>query len=177
MRKKIFFGLVLLIFLLCVFIFTFFGDKHEKSKVEFVGENDVVLKVDNALPLSDELGIKKTSGDSGVVNFSLKSSHMNKKSSKYEIYVKQINSSNSINSNYIKLYLSEDRTNRPLTGSLVYSDLKVSSADTKSRRLYVGTIKKNEIINFNLKMWLSDNYTVSNESRFFEIVLGVDVID
>ena len=176
MKRILFF--VIIIFVFGIGTYYFFNNNYEKkAHIKFVGSDKVTLKIDNSSPISDELGIKKDGVDDGYQDFSIKSFDMNKKSSKYEIYVKQINSINSINGDYIKLYLSEKNTNRPLTKVLVFGKLNLSTMDMDSRKLYVGTIKKGETINLNLKMWLSDNYTISNEKRNFEIILGVRIVE
>ena len=101
MKNKIFFGLVLIV-LIVMFSFFFFSDKTNDAKVVILDKDNIILKIDNSSPLSDELGVNKTKGDIGYVDFSIKALNMSRNSSKYEIYVKQINSSTSINGNYNK---------------------------------------------------------------------------
>ena len=176
MKKVLFFVILVFVLGLVGFFFLNISHKPVKSKIELVSKYKN-LKIDNSLPISDEIAINKTNDEDGYLDFSIKSLSMNGNGSKYEVYVKQINSVNSINGNYIKLYLSEKNTNRPLTKYEVFNSLPLSSFDMESRKLYRGTIKKGETINLNLRMWLSDNYTISNEKRNFEIVLGVRTID
>jgi len=167
--KKIIFS-VILIFIIGCFVFLSLSNQSSEAVVSFIDKKDIILKIDNSSPISDELAIEKNGGE----KFSIKSFYG---STKYEIYVKQINSLNSISADYIKLYLCEGSSNRPITDVLVFNDLKVSNSNMDSRRLYVGNIRKNEVIKFNLKMWLSDNYTISNEKRNFEVVVGVRAIN
>ncbi|MBE6157723.1 MAG: hypothetical protein E7160_02900 [Firmicutes bacterium] len=167
--KKIIFS-VILIFIMGFVVFLFISNQSGDAVVNFVDKKDITIKIDNSSPISDEIAIEKNDGE----KFSIKSFYG---STKYEIYVKQINSLNSINADYIKLYLCEGSSNRPLTDVLIFNDLKVSNSNMDSRSLYVGNIRKNEVIKLNLKMWLSDNYTISNEKRNFEVVVGVRAIN
>ena len=170
---KKFFAFLLIILLLISGVYYFFNNKHREGTVKFVDQNKVYLKIDNTMPLNDKSAIKK----SAYVDFSIKSFDIVGNSIKYELYAKSINGVNSINSDYIKLNLFEQTTNRPLMKEpIVFSDLKILDDNVNSKQLYSGSIKKNETIKFRVRMWLADNYTVNNEKKNFEIALGVRAI-
>ena len=175
-KRNILYFIIFILLVLACFCFILKNNNRNKiAKVEILNNDNISLKIDNSTPISDDLGIKLKDGN---LEFSIKSSDMNVNSTKYEIFIKQINSVNSINADYIKLYLNEKDSDRPFTKKPeIFTNLNISNSDVNSRNLYIGTIKKNEKIKFRLRMWLTDNYTANNEKKNFEIILGVKVID
>ncbi len=190
-RSKLFIFLVSLIvvfisaILFCLSIY--FSNNDKSATVVFsYSSNDLKLRIDNSSPITDELGKSIDIGDNHLKNASLKfsvsASMTGYEKIDYEIYAKEVNNLNSISSDYVKLYLTESNTNRSLgstvnSGITTFNKLRTSAIDPGAKRIYRGTLKKNEVQDFAIRMWLADTYTVSNEKRTFQINLYVKVID
>lgn len=172
------FIIVMTIIALLAISFLIINNKTVGSKKDFLylETKKSNLKINNSQTVSDKIGIDKKSG-SGYANFIIKADKLKSDEIEYEIYVKQINSVNSINKKYVKLYLTEKSMNRGLIDKpKTFDSLKVAKTDMNARQIYSGKIKKKEKINLELKMWLADTYTITNEKKNFEIIYGINVI-
>ena len=93
-------------------------------------------------------------------------------------YIKQINTVNSINEKYIKVYLTEKNTKKPLINRPIsFAKLLSSSRDIDARQIYIGSIRSKDVINIKLNMWLADTYTINSENKSFEVMVGVNVLN
>ena len=102
-------------------------------------------------------------------NFEVKSN--SDKDTYYEIYASDLDYDNTIHSNYIKMYLT-DENNKPLSGFdnlavPTFYNLKVSSLNPTSKRLYYGYIKSGETQKFILRVWVGDAYAVGVDTNSF----------
>ena len=177
--------LVVCLLFLGLFIFAFFFYRNKDK----VNPNDLVIKfdtsdviaLDNVLPLADALGKKLDGtevgeGAQGYVAFSLK----NKSSSEiqYEIYLTPQNVDDKvINDNYVKLYLT-DSSNYPMKGFEMnmipsFADLAVLEDKPESRLLYSGSIAGNDNHKLRLRVWLSDNYSLSDDKESFKFDVNI----
>lgn len=174
MKKTIYIKIFIIVLLVIgIIVYLNLSNKKDNNNDIYLKEKNVKLKIDNFRSLSDELGIKESSNKT----FTIKADRLNSNNVNYEIYIKQINSTNSINERYVKLYLEDFNTKRPLLSKpLTYSSLKTSENDMEARQLYKGSIMKNQDIKINIKMWLADTYTVNNTNKEFEILVGIGII-
>lgn len=188
-KKVIIVCVSLLIVIISALVFCtslFFNNDNKKASIVFSYNNNSELIISNTSPITDELGknIDFKSNEDKIVysEFSISSDMVGYDKIDYEIYAKEINTSNAISSNYIKVYLTEANTDRALINAnskrvKTFDELLNSSSDEDAKRLYKGTLEKGEVEDFKFRMWLADTYTVSNELKNFEINLYVKVID
>lgn len=170
----------------CYFIY-YTATQEKSADIVFTYSNkNNDIEIDNSSPITDELGkqieftpdILKT----GYAEISVSANMVGMSSIDYEIVAKDISSVNEISANYIKIYLTDADTDKPLSGYTErnissFKDFKVAATDPGAKRLFAGKLKKGEVKNFRLRMWLADTYTINNELRNFKINLKVNVID
>ena len=92
--------MVILMIVSIIFLLTTKKKINKKDYLYITG--DTKLKINNSIPLSDEIGKKEKSKDYSI-NFKVNGDKLNSDKVKYEIFVKQINSANSINDKYIRV--------------------------------------------------------------------------
>ena len=141
-------------------------------------EGDSVIDINDALPVSDEVGVKQTKS----FDFQVSSAIRGNTTVFYEVRAKSLTVDNKIDNQYVKIYLEKkdggdfstvlfptafkENTNTSLTNI---------SVDTNTMLLYSGRFsgKKATTTNysdeFRLKMWLSDKYLIDDVSRSFKI--------
>lgn len=169
--------IVIVIFLSIVIgVLKIFSNTSGDIKIKFDGSDKI--KMVGRLPISDETGktTNLASVDSNVLGhtkFTLSSN----KTTKYEIYLVKENTSNPLDSNYLKFYLT-DNYDKPLDGydtNVIpsFNDLKVSVTLPENKILYSGTIKKGEMQYFNLRVWVSDSYIILREQQSFSFKIKV----
>lgn len=194
--KKGFHKQALLLFLLIVIligvVFTavfIFKYKYSSSRIltnssnavslEFIEDN--AISITNMLPVTDEVGKRiQSSGDDdgvqGYFDFVVKSNVKEKVN--YEVYLTKDDVNKEIESNYIKIYLTDSKTDAALDGYNqnkipTYFDLRVSSIDPSGRQIYTGSLENYSTKSFRLRMWLSDSYVISSEEKEFVVKVNV----
>lgn len=141
-------------------------------------EGDSVIDINDALPVSDEVGVKQTKS----FDFQVSSAIRGNTTVFYEVRAKSLTVDNKIDNQYVKIYLEKKDGN---DFSMVLSpttfkenpntSLTNISVDTNTMLLYSGRFsgKKATTTNysdeFRLKMWLSDKYLIDDVSRSFKI--------
>lgn len=141
-------------------------------------EGDSVIDINDALPVSDEVGKKQTKS----FDFQVSSSIRGNTTVFYEVRAKSLDASNKIGNQYVKLYLEKknaDDFSTVLSPTTFKENANTSltniSVDTNTMLLYSGKFigKKNTTVNysdeFRLRMWLSDKYLIDDVSRSFKI--------
>jgi hypothetical protein len=183
-KKQIIFALILV---LCLFVLLYLfvliknnGDKDTSDWISTSYKESSDITIKNILPISDQLG--KTidgkgteKGIQGYVEFTV-TNNLNKKVY-YDIFLKKNNREKEIKSNYIKLYLTDD-ADKPLVGVRngvipVFSDLKLSKNNPNLYFLASKMLDKGETSKLKLRAWLSDSYSVTNDSREFAFTIIV----
>lgn len=159
--------------------------KSESADSLIVKSSDsLVVELVNNLPLSDKLAIEneKTSiSDEIFNNTKFELINNDSKSINYEIYItKNDLDEDEINGKYIKIYLSK-QNGEELDGFNenrvpLYDDLRAIDDLPGSRLLHRGTLKGNANEKFDLKSWISDNYSNNNEREEFNFSIHVRVI-
>lgn len=180
--------IVVFISVICLYLYFHNNDGNSRSATILFSysEQSSELKVDNSMPITDAIGKQLTfSADQtkySYSEFSISSNMVGLSSVNYEIYAKVKEGENTIPSDYVKVYLTDGKRDLPLEGYNdksvpTFQDLKVASSDAGGRRLYSGTLKKDEVKKFKLRMWLRDTYPITTELRDFDISLYVKTID
>lgn len=141
-------------------------------------EGDSVIDINDALPVSDEVGVKQTIS----FDFQVSSAIRGNTTVFYEVRAKSLTVDNKIDNQYIKIYL-EKKDGGDFSTVLSPTAFKENpntsltniSVDTNTMLLYSGRFsgKKATTTNysdeFRLKMWLSDKYLIDDVSRSFKI--------
>lgn len=170
--------IVLFSILICFVPVVFSDNSNDVSLVSAV--DSILLK--NNLPLTDTSG--KTLDASNVrkeflneIAFSVKGIGEEDKVVKYEICLINDVTGEEINSNYIKIYLTdnEDRPFNFYNGNAVpvYQNLKISEGRADGKVIYSDVIKGKEIKKFKLRVWLSDAYILNEMDRYFSAKIVV----
>lgn len=141
-------------------------------------EGDSVIDINDALPLSDEVGVKQTKS----FDFQVSSAIRGNTTVFYEVRAKSLTVDNKIDNQYVKIYLEKkdgDDFSTVLSPTTFKENPNTSltniSVDTNTMLLYSGRFsgKKAATTNysdeFRLKMWLSDKYLIDDVSRSFKI--------
>ena len=141
-------------------------------------EGDSVIDINDALPVSDEVGVKQTKS----FDFQVSSAIRGNKTVFYEVRAKSLTVDNKIDNQYVKIYLEKkdgDDFSMVLSPTTFKENPNTSltniSVDTNTMLLYSGRFsgKKATTTNysdeFRLKMWLSDKYLIDDVSRSFKI--------
>lgn len=141
-------------------------------------EGDSVIDINDALPVSDEVGVKQTKS----FDFQVSSAIRGNTTVFYEVRAKSLTVDNKIDNQYVKIYLEKkdcDDFSMVLSPTTFKENPNTSltniSVDTNTMLLYSGRFsgKKAATTNysdeFRLKMWLSDKYLIDDVSRSFKI--------
>ena len=141
-------------------------------------EGDSVIDINDALPVSDEVGVKQTKS----FDFQVSSAIRGNTTVFYEVRAKSLTVDNKIDNQYVKIYL-EKKDGGDFSTVLSPTTFRENpntsltniSVDTNTMLLYSGKFsgKKATTTNysdeFRLKMWLSDKYLIDDVSRSFKI--------
>ena len=141
-------------------------------------EGDSVIDINDALPVSDEIGEKQTKS----FDFKISSAIRGNTTVFYEVRAKSLTVENKIDNQYVKIYL-EKKNGSDFSSILSPTTFKDNpntslaniSVDPNTMLLYSGNFsgKKATTINysdeFRLRMWLSDKYSIDDVARSFKI--------
>ncbi len=185
--KQLTLAIIVIVCLFVVFIglgFLFNRYKSSENKaynlgVKFSDNRNVYLE--NTLPVTDKIGreldgVNSSTGIYGFKEFSIENNYDKKVD--YQIYLRVKNScENIIDEDFIKLYLT-DTNNNPLSGfenNKLPSYSSISSLNDKpdGKLLYTGSINKNSISKFRLRVWVSDLYSINRDKECFSFDIYV----
>lgn len=180
-------AIIVIVCLFAVFMgFGFLFNKYKNTEnktynlgVKFSDNRNVYLE--NTLPVTDKIGkeldgVSSTKSIQGFKEFSIENNY--DKKINYQIYLKVKNScENMIDEDFIKLYLT-DTSNNPLSGFEnnklpTYSSISSLNDKPDSKLLYTGSINKNSISKFRLRVWVSDLYSVNRDKECFSFDIYV----
>lgn len=179
-KRVVYFILLVILFSVLVCFVPMIFDNNSND-VSLVGVTDNIL-LNNNLPLTDISG--KTLDASNVrkeflneVAFSIKGIGNEEKAVRYEICLINEATGKEINSNYVKIYLT-DNDNKPFNfynGNAVpvYQSLRISEGSADGKVIYSDIIKGKEIKKFKLRVWLSDAYILNETDRYFSAKIVV----
>lgn len=147
-----------------------------------VNLNQEKIVIDNTFVMNDAMGKmlsddNENVGTNSYIEFEVTSTVDGKV--KYEIYLSKEDAEPEISSKFVKVYLT-DENDKAVTGFDVaniptYYDLRVSDSNPSGRVLYSGVLKDKGSKKFRLRMWTSDTYEVTAETRMFSSILNVRV--
>ena len=134
------------------------------------------ISLTNAVPVSDTVGKAMANGN-GYFDFNVSCKIVGNNVIKYEVYTTEENVSPKLDSAFVKIYLTDGTTDKPLSGYdgtvPTYSSLPATSISGGSKRLYLGTFNSTGVQSFRLRMWVSESYSVSSNSQQFKIKVNV----
>lgn len=176
-------SIVILIIVLSVSLFLFVprDQKKEKELLSFDAEKNI-LQITDKLPISDysasTLDIKDI--DSTVLDsISFSVSSLSNETIDYEIYLSDDSNNSYIDSNYVKILLTDSAGNNyNVSNGIVpkFSELSGSVRFPGYRRVYYGRIDPGHIKRYIIKMWVSDEYLIKPEGKKFVTKLFVKTI-
>jgi len=171
---------VLLLVAICITLITCFGTTYAyfvyrgngsnvsveagNINVTFTNDNNY-LTTGNSYPVSYETGKVLPYYSDFSINATT-----NKMDIKYEIQVVP-DTNNSIDPQYIKLYLT-DQNDNSITSVLTYSNLKKAEYNENAKLVYTSYITETGIKDFRLRMWIDESYNLQEGQTFgFKIYL------
>lgn len=180
--------IILLVVLVLGFTYAVFSYKGFGTKKNTIRTGELTfsytevsdgISLTDAVPMSDEVGKKMQGNDkeNRYFDFSVSCKMSSRQNVQYEIYSTEVDVDQKLDSQYVKMYLTDSTTELPLDGYdkkvPVYSELKDSNISNNAKRLYVGKFSSSGVQSFRLRMWLSDSYQISSSSKKFKIKVNV----
>ena len=141
------------------------------------------IYLENAMPMIDEVGKKldRSKNNDGYFDFNVSSLIAGTNKIQYEVYATKMKVENQIDDRYVKIYLTDGNSDRPISGYDVeiptYNSLKNSIYKEGSKQLYYGSFTSSGIQSFRLRIWLSENYNVPTVSEQFKIKVNVHAVN
>lgn len=131
------------------------------------------ISINNAVPMEDSVG-KLLSNNDQVFDFTISINIIGNTTIAYEVTAEKDDTS-TLGNNDVRIYLekSTDATNysavKNPSGYIPLGEEDEFKASAKEMRLDVGSTTKTATYYYRLRMWISKDYGVTNESRFFTI--------
>ena len=150
--------------------------------IDFIySEKSNGISITNAMPTSDEMGkvIAQRENDieQGYFDFTVGATIRGTATVNYEVYGEDItDDEHKLEGRYVKVYLTDGEDENPMPGydgALVpnYESLQTASSDPKGKKIYDGRFTGTGTQTFRLRLWVSEDYSVSgNENRFKMLV-------
>ena len=188
-----------ILFLVAIIVFLFFCSvglvllikKANNDKLSVVEANDVVFTADsntivikNIISVSENFGKnihEENGGAFGYLEFDVE--NVTNLDRNFQVYITRkdpISDTKEINPNYITFYLT-DFSNVPFskyTGNKLpnYDDFDYISDKADSKEIYRGTLKANESGHYILRVWIADNYVISDTEESFSFEIGARAV-
>lgn len=190
--KKIYFIIFLLILLIAsvvgisyaIFIWSREGKVNNVISTQSIKCNfseGPGISIKSAFPISDEVG-KTLSSDSlngyeqGYYDSTLSCKCNGICKGTYEVYAINNSEDPKLNSKYVKVYVTDgEEIEKELSGVKRFSDLTVARSDPAGMVIYKGSFSKSFSQKFRIRMWVADDYTVSDDSKTFKVKLNAKV--
>lgn len=138
------------------------------------------ISIENAMPISDEVGKKLDSSKNGYFDFNVSCQIAGTSRIQYEVYAEKQEVKNPIDEKYVKIYLTDGTKDQPISGYDIevptYNSLKEALSNKEGKQLYYGSFTNSGVQKFRLRMWLKEEYTVPTTSEQFKIKVNVDAI-
>lgn len=143
-------------------------------------EKTNAINMQNTYPMTDEVG-KKLSGDGEYFEFTISTKIESNEIKRltYEITLTPIETSNTLDEKYVRVYLEEDGKAVSINENEVnsFEGLPDSTLDLRkndSKQLYKKTVSSGALHTYKFRMWVDEDYNVDNVSRVFKCYLYVD---
>ena len=183
LRKEIINSILGIVFLVALISFLGFkvlsgGFEEDEINVLTAGyltfnyteSNTNVISLVSAMPISDEEGIKSNQKED---YFEFEISNSSKESVKYEIMLEPL--INNFNGKFLKLYLT-DENNEALKrfDKTIPTWNEFNASNTLgSAIIYDGYLGANETKDFRLRVWISEDYVVSDKADSFSFRINI----
>ena len=181
-KNTFLFVMSIVFFFLVIIVIGLTKDKFNSNSnsVSLTGTNSI--HISNKLPLTDESG--RTLDASNVnddilneISFSVESTGDTKIASNYEVYLESDENDDTIDPNYVKVYLTDGdgKAFKDYSGNevMTYRNLRVSKSSASGKLLYSGTIFGNQKQEFKLRLWLDETYFLSKKKKEFNGIIKV----
>lgn len=181
-KNTFLFVMSIIFFFLVIIVIALAKDKlkSNSNSVSLTGTNSI--HISNKLPLTDESGrtLDASNVDDDILNeivFSVESTGDKKTSSNYEVYLESEENDDTIDPNYVKVYLTDrdGKSFKEYSGNevMTYRNLRVSKSSASGKLLYSGTIFGNQKQEFKLRLWLDETYFLSDTKKEFNGIIKV----
>lgn len=181
-KNMFLFVMSIVFFFLIIIVIVLTRDKFNSNSnsVSLTGTNSI--HISNKLPLTDESGrtLDASNVDDDILNeisFSVESTGDKKIASNYEVYLESEENDDTIDPNYIKVYLTDGNRKafKDYSGNevMTYRNLRVSKSSASGKLLYSGTIFGNRKQEFKLRIWLDETYFLSDTKKEFNGIIKV----
>lgn len=181
-KNTFLFVMSIVFFFLVIIVITLTKDKFNSNSnsVSLTGTNSI--HISNKLPLTDESGrtLDASNVDDDILNeisFSVESTGDKNISSNYEVYLESEENDDTIDPNYVKVYLTDGdgKAFKDYSGNevMTYRNLRVSKSSASGKLLYSGTIFGNQKQEFKLRLWLDETYFLSDTKKEFNGIIKV----
>ena len=181
-KNTFLFVMSIVFFFLVIIVIGLTKDKFNSNSnsVSLTGTNSI--HISNKLPLTDESGrtLDASNVDDDILNeiaFSVESTGDKNISSNYEVYLESDKNDDTIDPNYVKVYLTDGdgKAFKDYSGNevMTYRNLRVSKSSASGKLLYSGTIFGNQKQEFKLRLWLDETYFLSDTKKEFNGIIKV----
>lgn len=181
-KNTFLFVMSIVFFFLIIIVIVLTKDKlkSNSNSVSLTGTNSI--HISNKLPLTDESGrtLDASNVDDDILNeisFSVESTGDKKIASNYEVYLESEENDDTIDPNYVKVYLTDrdGKAFKDYSGNevMTYRNLRVSKSSASGKLLYSGTIFGNQKQEFKLRIWLDETYFLSDTKKEFNGIIKV----
>lgn len=181
-KNTFLFVMSIVFFFLVIIVIGLTKDKFNSNSnsVSLTGTNSI--HISNKLPLTDESGrtLDASNVDDDILNeiaFSVESTGDKNISSNYEVYLESDENDDTIDPNYVKVYLTDGdgKAFKDYSGNevMTYRNLRVSKSSASGKLLYSGTIFGNQKQGFKLRLWLDETYFLSDTKKEFNGIIKV----
>lgn len=181
-KNTFLFVMSIVFFFLVIIVIGLTKDKFNSNSnsVSLTGTNSI--HISNKLPLTDESGrtLDASNVDDDILNeiaFSVESTGDKNISSNYEVYLESDENDDTIDPNYVKVYLTDGdgKAFKDYSGNevMTYRNLRVSKSSASGKLLYSGTIFGNQKQDFKLRLWLDETYFLSDTKKEFNGIIKV----
>ena len=181
-KNTFLFVMSIVFFFLVIIVIGLTKDKFNSNSnsVSLTGTNSI--HISNKLPLTDESGrtLDASNVDDDILNeiaFSVESTGDKNISSNYEVYLESDENDDTIDPNYVKVYLTDGdgKAFKDYSGNeaMTYRNLRVSKSSASGKLLYSGTIFGNQKQEFKLRLWLDETYFLSDTKKEFNGIIKV----
>lgn len=181
-KNTFLFVMSIVFFFLVIIVIGLTKDKFNSNSnsVSLTGTNSI--HISNKLPLTDESGrtLDASNVDDDILNeiaFSVESTGDKNISSNYEVYLESDENDDTIDPNYVKVYLTDGdgKAFKDYSGNevMTYRNLRVSKSSVSGKLLYSGTIFGNQKQEFKLRLWLDETYFLSDTKKEFNGIIKV----
>ena len=170
-KNTFLFVMSIVFFFLVIIVIGLTKDKFNSNSnsVSLTGTNSI--HISNKLPLTDESGrtLDASNVNDDILNeiaFSVESIGDKNISSNYEVYLESDENDDTIDPNYVKVYLTDgdEKAFKDYSGNevMTYRNLRVSKSSASGKLLYSGTIFGTQKQEFKLRLWLDETYFLSD---------------